>query len=243
VLARLALLLGGSVAVLITPAFALSYFLAYGVPGESPPDWLAQLEEPLTGAGLLQGGSAAAYDRYGQLYLVATVLAVAGLAALLLRRRPGASPGVRRAWAVLVAGLGLVELGILGDYAIPNDVVGGVGFVLTGVGFLVAAAGCGMLGRALRRDRAISPWSALGVGALGPVSVLGGMALVGHIPSGPGLGFALAATVLGVVGVGGVRPPGSGLVTATGHARERRCDPPPRRPQRSRLHAPGRPGP
>ena len=96
-----------------------------------------------------------------------------------------------------MTGLGLVELGILGDYGVPSDIVGGVGFLLTGVGFLTAAVGCGMLGWALLRDRAASRWTSLGVGAIGLVSVVGGMALVGHIPSGPGLGFVCGALILG----------------------------------------------
>lgn len=48
---------GGFAALLITPAFALSYFSAYAVPGESPSPWLAALQDPLVGAGLLVPGS------------------------------------------------------------------------------------------------------------------------------------------------------------------------------------------
>lgn len=46
-LARLALAVGGMTAVLLTPVFALSYFLAHGLPQESPPGCLALLREPL----------------------------------------------------------------------------------------------------------------------------------------------------------------------------------------------------
>lgn len=201
-LARLALCLGGLVAVLLTPAFALSYFLSYGEPDESPPAWLSQTQDPLTDAGLLVAGSTSSYDRYGLLYLAASALALAGLASLLRQKWCEFTPRVRRAWAVLVTGLGLVELGILGDYGVPSDIVGGVGFLLTGLGFLTAATGCGMLGWALRRDRAASSWTSLGVSALGLVSVVGGLALVGHIPSGPGLGFVCGALFLGVAGLG-----------------------------------------
>jgi hypothetical protein len=201
-LARLALTLGGLFAVLLTPAFALSYFLAYDEPDESPPGWLAQLQEPLTDAGLLDHGSTVAYDRYGLLYLAAWVLALAGLAGLLRRARSQITTRLRRAWAVLVTGLGLVALGILGDYGASNDFVGGVGFLLTGLGFLCAAAGCGLLGWALRRDRGAHSWTALAVGALGVVSAVGGLALVGHIPSGPGLGFVCGAICLGLTGMG-----------------------------------------
>lgn len=201
-IARMALFLGGLFAALLTPPFALSYFLSYGLPSESPPGWLAQLQDPLTNAGLLDAGSTSTYDRYGLLYLAAWILALVGLAGLLQRQWPGYMPRVRRAWVVFVTGLGLVALGILGDYGVSSDVVGGVGFVMTGVGFLTAAVGCGMLGWALSRDRAASSWKSLRVGAFGAISVVGGMALVRHIPSGPGLGFVGGALFLGAAGLG-----------------------------------------
>ena len=56
-LARLGLALGGVAAVLPTPVFALSDSLAYGLPQESPPGWLAPLRDPLTDADLLDGST------------------------------------------------------------------------------------------------------------------------------------------------------------------------------------------
>lgn len=210
-LARLALLLGGLFAALLTPPFALSYFLSYGVgQNESPPGWLSQLQNPLTNAGLLDAGSTSTYDRYGLLYLAASMLALVGLAGVLQRQWPRYMPRIRRAWVVLVTGLGLVELGILGDYGVSSDIVGGMGFLMTGLGFLTAAAGCGMLGWALSRERAASSWTSLGVGAFGLISAVGGMALIGHIPSGPGLGFVSCALFLGLAGLRSPHSPGDG---------------------------------
>ena len=187
---------GGFTALLITPAFALSYFSAYAVPGESPSPWLAALQDPLTDAGLLEPGSTSVYDRYGVLYLAAWVLALAGSVTLVRPQLDRATPRLRRAWVAVLGCLALVAVGILGDYAIPNDRVGGVGFVLTGLGFLGATIAFAFLGYALRRQIGASRWVAWSVGALGVVSVVGGMALVGHIPSGPGCGFAVAAIVV-----------------------------------------------
>jgi len=200
-LARLALAIGGSAAVLLTPPFALSYFSAYGAPSELPPSWLAALRGPLTGVGILETGSTSVYDRYGLLYCAAWVLALAGLVGLLRRQWPELSVRLRRAWAVLVAGLGVGAVGILGDYAPVDDIAGVIGFLLTGVGFLIAAVGSALLGWALRRDGRLDPTAALGVAALGVTSLVGGMALVGHIPSGPGVGWVLGALVLGLAGV------------------------------------------
>lgn len=195
-LARVALALGGVAAVLLTPAFALSYYSAYGLPEEEPPGWLEQLRGPLTAAGLLDAGSTELYDVYGLLYCAAWILALAGLVGLLRAEWRRFTPPLGRSWAAVISGLGFVAVGIFGDYAPASDIVGLVGFLLTGVGFLVAAVGCGLLGRALRRDRRANLVSALGVGSLGVVSLVGGIAVVGHIPSGPGLGWVAAAILL-----------------------------------------------
>lgn len=142
--ARWAMAVGGLVALLITPAFALSYFSAYDMPEESPSPWLAGLQDPLVEAGLLDPGSTTLYDRYGMLYLVAWVVALAGLVVRVRSQGAQLTPRLRRAWVVVLGCLALVAVGILGDYAIPSDFVGGVGFVLTGAsgpgsGFVLAA--------------------------------------------------------------------------------------------------------
>ena len=199
-LARLALTLGGAAALLLTPAFALSYFSAYSQPSELPPGWLAALRGPLTAAGLLEAGSTSVYDRYGLLYCAAWVLALAGFAGVLRRDWPALSVRRRRAWVVVVTGLSVVAVGIFGDYAPVGDLAGVVGFLLTGVGFLIAAVGSTLLGWELRRDRRLNAMMALGVGVFGVVSLVAGMALVGHIPSGPGVGWVLGALVLGMAG-------------------------------------------
>ena len=199
-LARLALTLGGAAAVLLTPAFALSYFSAYGQPSELPPGWLAELRGPLTAAGLLEAGSTSVYDRYGLLYCAAWGVGLAGLVGFLRRDWPALSVRRRRAWVVVVTGLGVVAVGIFGDYAPVGDIAGVVGFLLTGLGFLIAAVGSALLGWALCRDRQLNAMMARAAGLFGVVSLVGGMALVGHIPSGPGVGWVLGALGLGMAG-------------------------------------------
>ena len=190
------MVVGGGGALLLTPAFALSYLSAYAAPGESARPWLAALRDPLLRAGLLDPGSTAVYDRYGLLYLAAWVLALAGLAALVRPQLDRSVPRLRRAWVAVLGCLTLVAVGILGDYGVPSDTVGGVGFVLTGIGFVGAALALAFLARALGRDVGAGPWVVRSVAPLGVVSLVGGLALVGHVPSGPGVGFAGAALVL-----------------------------------------------
>lgn len=202
---RIALVVGGFLALITTPAFALSYFLSFGgAEGESPPGWLAPLRGPLLDLGLLQSpGSSAAFDLYGlygKLYFVAWVMALAGLWGLLRGEWSGFGPRLRRAWTILLAGLGMAAAGILGDYTVMSGWVNALSFGLEVSGFLVAVTGCGLLGVALRRERAVSVGASAAVFSLGIVSVVGGFALVSHIPSGLGLGFAGTAMALGFAG-------------------------------------------
>ena len=140
--ARLGVVFGALVGLALTLPFALAFHEAYDsggaaglVPGGVSP-WLFE-------HGLLGGGSEAVYDRYGVAYLVALGLVTASLFVLV---RP--ILGGRR---VVLVGLVVLCVAILGDYAVPNDVVGAVGFMLEGVGFLVVAVGVGLAVRGRAR--------------------------------------------------------------------------------------------
>lgn len=135
------------------------------------------------------------YDRYGTVYLGAWVLALSGLAGLVHARWQASGPRLRCAWTGVLGALTVVAVGILGDYALPDDVDGGVGFLLTGLGFLAVLVAFPVLGWALRVEGQAGLVAAWGVGVLGVVAVVGGLFLVGHIPSGPGAGLALLAVV------------------------------------------------
>jgi hypothetical protein len=195
---RWVMALGGLLAVLLTPAFALSYFAAYGTGREPPPDVLAVLRAPLVDIGLVGVDPTAAYDAYGLLYLAAWVIGLVGLIGVLSGQWAIFPRPVRRAWTVALACLALVAVGMLGDYGLPDDLGGGSGFALTVLGFLASTVAFAVLGRRLRRDLGVRRSAAWSIGLLGVVSVLAGMGLVGHIPSGPGLGFAVAALVAGL---------------------------------------------
>jgi hypothetical protein len=157
----------------LTPPFALAYEEAYGAGGAAGllpagvAPWLFE-------HGLLGGDSEAVYDRYGIAYLVALGLVTASLVVL---ARP-----VRGGRRVILVGLVVLCVGIFGDYAVPNDVVGGVGFLLQGIGLLVAGVGVGLL---VRRNAGALAGAGAALGTL--ACMFAGGALTGHIPSGPGL--------------------------------------------------------
>jgi len=156
----------------LTVPFAVAFEEAYGSGGAGflPED----VERWLFEHGWLGGDSKEVYDRYGVAYFLALVLVTASLAVL---ARP-----VRSGRRVILVGLVVLCVGIFGDYVVPNDVVGGVGFLFEGIGFVVVAMGVGLL----VRERAGSLTGAGAAVATLACMVTGG-ALTGHIPGGPGL--------------------------------------------------------
>ena len=132
----------------------------------------------------------AVYDRYGVAYLVALGLVTASLFAL---ARP-----IRDGRRVVLVGLVVLCVGIFGDYAVPNDVVGGVGFLLEGVGFLVVAVGVGLVVRG-RTGALAGAGAALAM----LVCMVTGGALTGHVPGGPGLTILVGALAFALLVDGG----------------------------------------
>lgn len=170
----------------LTLPFALAFQEAYGsggaaglVPGGVSP-WLFE-------HGLLGGNSKAVYDRYGVAYLAALGLVTASLFALV-------RPIRERSRRVVIVGLVVLCVGIFADYAVPNDVVGGIGFLLEGVGFLVVAVGVGLVVHG-RAGALVGAGAALATLAC----MVAGGALVGHIPGGPGLTILVGALLFALL--------------------------------------------
>jgi hypothetical membrane protein len=171
--ARLGVVSGALVGLALTLPFALAFQEAYGsggaaglVPGGVSP-WLFE-------RGLLGGDPEAVYDRYGVAYFAALVLVTASLFVL---ARP-----IRGGRRVVLVGLVVLCVGIFGDYVVPNDIVGGVGFMLEGLGFLVVAIGVGLVVRE-RAGALVGAGAALATLAC----MIAGGVLTGHVPGGPGL--------------------------------------------------------
>ena len=173
---------GRSSELALTLPFALAFQEAYGsggTPGLVPGGVAAWLYDRV----LVGGDAKVVYDRYGVAYLVALGLVTASLFAL---ARP-----IRGGNRVVLGGLVVLCVGILGDYAVPNDVVGGIGFLLEGIGFLLVAVGVGFVVRG--RSGALG-----GVGAAlaALACMVAGAAATGHIPGGPGLTILVGALAI-----------------------------------------------
>jgi len=176
---RLTLVVAAFAGIAMTPPFALAFQEAYGA-GEAAGLLPAGVAPWLFEHGLLGGDSKAVYDRYGMAYLVALGLVTASLVVLAWPVRGG-----RR---VILVGLVVLCVGIFGDYVVPNDAVGGVGFLLQGVGLLVAGVGVGLL---VRRNAGALAGAGAALGTL--ACMFAGGVLTGHIPSGPGLTILVGA--------------------------------------------------
>lgn len=186
IVARVVVTLAALLGIAVTLPFAVAFQAAYGSSSEA--GFLAASLTPwLARHGLLGFDAAAVYDRYGVAYLVALGLVTACLAVL--------TPPGRAGRRVLIVGLVVLCTGLLGDYVVPNAAIGGIGFLLEGVGLLVTAVGFGLL---VHGQAGVAAGSGAALAALG--CMVAGTLATGHIPSGTGLVIFACALVLALPG-------------------------------------------
>ena len=88
------------------------------------------------------------------------------------------------------------------EYGTPEDVFDpGCGFGLELVGFMIIAVGTVVLGWAVHREVGAGTIPSTGIALVGPVGIVNGTAIVGHLPSGLSSLVILAAITIGVVGL------------------------------------------
>ena len=180
---------GGLLALVLTLPFALAYFRAY--PGfDVPPFWLAPLRPTLTPL-VTFAPPVTVYNLYGRVYELVYLLFLPATVGLHHLHRGQGRRLERWGYWLLMSGLLLTFAGVAGDYW-----ANGLTFVLSLLGLLVLAAGTTLYGLVLRRSRMVPrmvDWLFL----FGLPGIFIGQWLIGHIPSGPMLPFALAWLVLG----------------------------------------------
>lgn len=189
---RVGLVVGGVTCLLVTPFFALAYYPAFASFGEVPPPWAAWLTWPE----IVTGDPVMVYNTYGTVFGIALLVVVVSLASLV---RDTTAPGssVRRSWGVVVGGLAAVAVGSILEYGF--EILSG--FLIEIVGFLILIVGMITLGFSLRRDVGSKPWKSLLVGVSGLAAVVVGVALVGHLPSGPAFVPVAASVLIGLTGL------------------------------------------
>lgn len=184
--------MGGLIAVVLTVPFASAYFIAYSVDGEAPPGWLHSLE-PGLGSLLTFAAPETVYTLYGKVFNLVYLLILPAVFGLHHLHRGTNSPREMRAFRVLVGGLIATCIGVAGDYWAD-----GMGFPIEVLGLLAVIAGTTLYGVATLRAGVLPPWSSWLLVAGGPGAFVG-MALFGHIPSGPTLLFAASWLAVGVL--------------------------------------------
>jgi hypothetical protein len=180
---------GGLIAVAMTPSFATAYFLAY--PGEDVlPFWFDAAQRRL-GSLLTFASEQAVYNTHGRIYNAVYLLLLPLV--VVLHEAHAASPVrlERRGWLVLTFGLVATTVGVAGDYW-----GNGIGFPVEMLGLLAMVVGVSWWGIGMVRAGVVPAlWAWLMVGC-GPAALASSI-LVGHVPSGPTLAFALVWPVVG----------------------------------------------
>jgi hypothetical protein len=181
-------MVGGVLALLLTPPFASAYV---GWAGESPTPLINTLRSavaPLLGFASVD----VVYQTYGRLYLLAALLMFAGLVVL----RPQVARHLGRLGD---RGLVVLVVGLVGDYVIGEtfgEVLHGLSFTVEGLGILVLLVGTLLVGIGGRRTADLpTPVALLLILAL-PLACIGTF-LIGHLPSGPMVGVCAAWVGLG----------------------------------------------
>jgi uncharacterized membrane protein len=101
-----------------------------------------------------------------------------------------------------VGGLGAVAAGSLSEYGIPEDLFDpSNGFGLELLGFLLIMIGTPVLGWALRREVGVGVFQAIGIALIGPLGVIVGTAVNGHLPGGPATPLIITAMIIGITGL------------------------------------------
>jgi hypothetical protein len=181
--------MGSLLALVLTLPFALAYFRAY--PGfDVPPFWLAPLQPTLRPL-VTFAPSKTVYNLYGRVYELVYLLFLPATVGLHYLHRGQRGRLERWGYRLLMSGLLLTFAGVAGDYW-----ANGLTFMLSLLGFLVLGAGTTLYGLVLWRSR-MAPRLVDWLFLAGLPGIFIGFRLIGHIPSGPTLPFALAWLVLG----------------------------------------------
>lgn len=200
----LAAMLGGVLAILLTPLATFAGFLAG--PGRTYPDmpW-AQLVEPLVTPLLGFGTREEVYATYGKVFFPIYLLFLVGLTSLHARLAGRAGRLEERGFQVALLGLVMNLVGNVGDYWLGEEVLHqplwGMSFAIgTLLGTLIYIVGSVLLGIAILRTPVLPRWSGWVLIIAPTLGIVLGLWQVRHLPSAlvlpVGLGWLLVGYAL-----------------------------------------------
>jgi hypothetical protein len=171
----------------LTLPWALAYQKAYGAgQGESINAWIKQFEWLSWVSGL---DAISTYERYGAMFGLALGV-VAFCLAVVVRSRKGKGRWERRGWLVTISGLAAEAVGSMSDE-----------FGLQLLGLLLIMIGTPILGWAVRREAGVGLIQAIGIALIGPLGIIVGTVVNGHIPGGPATPIIIAGMIIGITGL------------------------------------------
>ncbi len=184
-----AAVVGGLVALVLTPPFATAYFLSYGV-DETAPFWVDGLKPRVRS----WAGSMSPFDfynRFGRVYDAVYLLMFPVFLVLHDLHRDLGTRLENRGFKAVMFGLVATFVGVAGDYWAD-----GVAFPVEMLGLLVLTLGSAVYGLALVRAHVVPAWCGWMLVGCAPGTLMSTF-LVRHIPSGPTLPLAIVCVALG----------------------------------------------
>lgn len=183
----LAAMLGGVLAIVLTPFATFAGFLAG--PSRTYPEmsW-AQLVEPLVTPFIGFGTPGEVYATYGKAFFPVYLLFLIGLVSLHAHISGRAGRLERRGFQVALLGLVMNLIGNIGDYWLGEEVLHqplwGISFVIgTMLGTLVYMVGSVLLGISILWTRVLPRWSGWTLIIAPTLGIVLGVWLVRHLPS------------------------------------------------------------
>lgn len=196
-----AAMLGGVLAILLTPFATFAYWMVG--PAHTYPDmpW-AQLIEPLMTPFLGFGTPGDVYATYGKVFFLIYLLFLTGLVSLHTHIAGHESRLERRGFRIALIGLVMNLIGNVGDYWLGKEILHqplwGMSFAIgTMLGTLVYAVGSVLIGIAILRARTLPRWGGWTLIIAPTLGIVLGLWLVKHLPSALVLPMGLGWVVLG----------------------------------------------
>jgi hypothetical protein len=189
--AGLAAIVGGLMAIILTPPFATAYFSA-NLSFDTLPFWLPRIRPALDSL-LNFAPPIMVYNIYGRVFNLVYLLFLPAAFALHHLHREASSRLEKLGFAILVVGLLATFVGVAGDYWVD-----GAGFLIELLGLLALTIGATLYGVVLLRSKVVPSWCAWLLIACGP-GVFVFFPLIGHVPSGPTFVFAIAWLMVGYI--------------------------------------------